>query len=194
MIDKPDFEHLYEIAEGQAGYFTTGQARTADFSAERLSANVKNGRLVRIMPGVYRLHHFPGSPHEDLFAAWLRAGTATVISHESALAIYELSDILPTEIHLIVPRNSSRRRKAIRQHTTQLQPDEITRRKGLPITTVERTLADLIKSGLAEEQVRLAVREAMQRGLTDRSKLLQQVQRSGGRTAKLLKEILDETE
>jgi hypothetical protein len=40
---RPDYEHLYEIAEGQAGYFTTRQARAVGFTAERLSGNVKNG-------------------------------------------------------------------------------------------------------------------------------------------------------
>lgn len=190
METKPDYDHLYEIAEAQAGYFTASQARTAGFSSERLSANVKSGRFVRITQGVYRLYHFPGSPYEDMFVAWLRAGPSSVVSHESALAVYELSDILPSEIHLIVPRNASRRRKGIRQHTNRLQADEITKRQGLPITTVERTLADLIANGLAEEQIRLAIQEALRRGLTDREKLLHQAQRTGGKVANMVQKIL----
>jgi predicted transcriptional regulator of viral defense system len=113
MEAKPDYDRLYEIAEAQAGYFAASQAQTAGFSTERLSANVKSGRFVRITQGVYRLFHFPGSPYEDMFVAWLRTGPSSVISHESALAINELSDVLPGEIHLIVPRNASRRRKGI---------------------------------------------------------------------------------
>jgi predicted transcriptional regulator of viral defense system len=190
METKPDYDHLYEIAEAQAGYFTASQAQTVGFSTERLSANVKSGRFVRITQGVYRLYHFPGSPYEDMFIAWLRAGPYSVISHESALAVYELSDVLPGEIHIIVPRNASRRRKGIRQHTNRLRADEITKRNGLPITTVERTLADLIATGLAEEQLRQAIREALQRGLTDRKKLLNQAHRAGGKVSIMLQEIL----
>lgn len=190
METKPDYDRLYEIAEAQAGYFTASQAQTVGFSTERLSANVKNGRFVRITQGVYRLYHFPGSPYEDMFVAWLRAGPSSVISHESALAIYELSDVLPGEIHLIVPRSASRRRRCIRQHTNRLQADEITKRNGLPITTVERTLADLIITGLAEEQIRQAIQEALQRGLTDREKLLYQAKRAGGKALMMIRRVL----
>jgi predicted transcriptional regulator of viral defense system len=192
MESKPDYDHLYQIAEAQAGYFTASQAQPVGFSSERLSANVKSGRFVRITQGVYRFHHYPGVLFEDMFIAWLRAGPSSVISHESALAVYELSDILPGKIHLIVPRNASRRRKGIRQHTNRLQADEITKRSGLPITTVERTLTDLIVNGLAEEQIRLAIREALQRGLTDREKLLCQAQRAGGKVLHIVQRILDE--
>ncbi len=188
MKTKPDYDQLYEIAEAQAGYFTASQAKTGGFSNERLSDNAKNGRLIRITQGVYRLHNFPGSPYEDLFVAWLRAGPSAVISHESALAVYDLSDVLPSETHLIVPRNSSRRRKGIRQHTNRLLPEEITKRHGLPITTVERTIVDLIASGLAEEQIRQAIREALQRGLTDQENLLRQAQRAGNKASRMIGE------
>ncbi|MBU4224774.1 MAG: type IV toxin-antitoxin system AbiEi family antitoxin domain-containing protein [Chloroflexi bacterium] len=192
METKPDYDHLYEIAEAQAGYFTARQVQTVGFSGERLTENVKNGRFVRVARGVYRLFHFPGSPYEDMFVAWLRAGPSSVVSHESALAVYELSDILPGEVHLIVPRSASRRREGIRQHTNRLQADEITKRNGLSATTVERTLADLIANGLAEEQIRLAIREALQRGLTDREKMLQQAQRAGGKVENTVQRILSE--
>ena len=194
MNTKPDYDRLYEIAENQAGYFTTGQAQSAGFSAERLSANVTSSRFVRITPGVYRLRHFPGSAYEDLFVAWLRAGSSAVISHESALAVYELSDVLPGEIHLIVPRTASRRRKGIRQHTHRLQPDEITKRSGLPLTTIERTLSDLIAAGLAEEQTRQAILEALQRGLTEPKKLISQAQRAGGKVLATMQRRLDEAD
>lgn len=187
---KPDYDHLYEIAEEQAGYFTTKQAREAGFSWERLSANVQTQRFMRIAYGVYRLNHFPGSLHEDLFVAWLRAGPSAVVSHQSALAVYELSDVLPSEVHLIVPRTASRRRKGIRQHTQRLNPEDVTRRNGLPITTVERTLADVINSGIAQEQVRKAVREGLRRGLTDREKLSRMAAVAGGKVEKVIRSTL----
>jgi predicted transcriptional regulator of viral defense system len=191
MKTKPDYDRLYEIAEAQAGYFTASQAQTAGFSTERLSANVKSGRFVRITHGIYRLYHFPGSPYEDMFVAWLRAGSSSVISHESALVLYNLSDVLPSKVHLIVPRTASRRRKGIRQHTNRLLADEITKRNGLPITTIERTLSDLIATGLAQELIGQAIHEALQRGLTDRDKLLCQAQRAGAKVITMVKKILD---
>jgi predicted transcriptional regulator of viral defense system len=190
MNEKPDFNQLYETAEGQAGYFTTAQARAAGFSRERLSNTVLGGKFQRAAQGVYRLTHFPASKHEDLFIAWLITGPHSVISHESALAVYELSDALPGEVHVIVPRSASRRRQNIRLHTNQLQPDEVTSREGLPITTAARSIADAANSGLAEELVLQALQEALRRGLVSHPQLLVQVERRRGRAKYLIQDFL----
>ena len=63
------------------------------------------------MKANYRLSRFPPSRFEDLFVAWLKCGPKSAISHESALAIYDLSDVLPAEVHITVPRTASRRRR-----------------------------------------------------------------------------------
>lgn len=189
---KPDYDGLYEIAENQAGYFAANQASDVGFSWERLSSNTKNGLFQRVARGVYRLARYPGSAFEDLFVAWLRTGRNGVISHESALSVYELSDVLPGETHVIVPRTASRRRKGIRQHTTQIAPDEITRHEGLPVTTVPRTIADVAISGLAEELVQQAIREALQRGMTSQDELLSHAGRRGGRAKRIIQADLSE--
>ena len=191
METHPNHNHLYEIAENQAGYFTNRQARAAGFSRERLSYYASIGRFIRIQPGVYRLVQFPGSPYEDLFVAWLRAGSNSVISHESALALYELSDVLPGEVHVIIPRISSRRRSGIRLHTNRLRPDEITTREGLPVTTVVRTISDVAASDLPEEQVSQAIHEALDRGLINREELLTQAERRKGRAKQMIDSILN---
>jgi predicted transcriptional regulator of viral defense system len=191
---RPDHQQLYEVAEQQAGYFTAAQAQAAGFSRLLLSYHNKEGRFHRIRRGIYRLVQFPASPHEDLFVAWLRTGPHSVISHESALAVYELSDVLPAEVHVIVPRTASRRRKGIRLHTNRLRTDEVTQRAGLPITTVARTIADVTASGLAEEQVRQAIEEAVQRGLATRESLLGQAARRSGRTRRMLELLLQQEE
>ena len=191
-ITNPDHQNLYEIAEEQAGYFTSAQAQSAGFSLPLLSYHAATGRYDRVDHGLYRLVQFPGSPYEDLFVAWLRTGPESVISHESALAVYELSDVLPVEVHIIVPRTASRRREGLRIHTNQLHPDEVTSRVGLPVTTVARTIADVITIGMSIDLVKQAVEEAIQRGLTTRISLLTQAARRGGRVASVLNNILDE--
>jgi predicted transcriptional regulator of viral defense system len=192
MSQKPDYDGLYEIAESQAGYFTASQAREVGFSWERLSSNAKTGLFLRVARGVYRLSRFPGSAYEDLFVAWLRTGRNAVISHESALSVYDLTDVLPSDIQLIVPQTASRRRKGIRQHTNQLAPDDITHREGLPVTTVARTIADVAVSGLAEELVQQAIRESLQRGLTSNNELLSHAERRGGRARRIVQNTLSE--
>ena len=192
MSQKPEYDSLYDIAENQAGYFTSSQAREVGFSLERLSSNTKIGLFLRAARGVYRLVRFPGSAHEDLFVAWLRTGQRAVISHESALSVYDLTDVLPGETHVIVPATASRRRNGIRQHTNQLAPDEITHREGLPVTTVARTIADVAISGLAEEQVQQAIQESLRRGLTSQNELLTHADGRGGRAKRIIQATLSE--
>lgn len=185
-----DHAKLYNIAESQAGYFTARQAQSVGFSRPTLGYNTKVGRFKRVAHGIYRLTQFPDSPHEDLFVAWLQTGPDSVISHDSALALYELSDALPSEIHVIMRRTGSRRRRRIRLHTHRLNADEITRRTGLPVTTPARTIADVAAAGMPDELVRQAVHEALRRGLTTRRALEAQAKRRRGRAATVMSEAL----
>lgn len=183
----PDHDALYYLAEQQAGYFTARQAARTGFSGERLSDYSKNGRFQRVAHGVYRLARFPSSRFEDLFVAWLKCGPKSAISHESALALYDLSDVLPGEVHVTVPRTASRRRKGIHLHTNRLAPADVVKREGLRVTSVPRTVADVAKAGLSEDHVARAIREALERGLTTNQGLMAEAMRRGGRAARLIK-------
>lgn len=190
MVAEPDYDRLYETAESQAGYFTANQAREHGFFWERLSDNVKRGRFLRPFRDVYRLTHFPSPAHEDLFVAWLRTGPHSIISHESALTLYNLSDGLPGEIHVIIPPAASRRRPGLRLHTNSLKPEETTTREGLPVTTAARTIADVAVAGLGTELVVQAIHEAIDRWLTAPEELLAQADYQGGRAKRIIYEIL----
>lgn len=186
----PDHDQLYDLAEGQAGYFSAAQARAAGFSHALLSYHAQTGLLERIRPGIYRLRRFPASPHEDLFVAWLRVGPRSVISHDSALALYELSDLLPHEVHLTVPRTLSRRHPGLRLHTNRFDPGDVAHYLGLPVTTVSRTIADAASSGLSEELVRQAIDEALRRGMVAADQLLLAGSLRGGRARRLINDFL----
>lgn len=185
MSTKPSnlatYEPLYAIAAEQAGYFTATQAGSVGFTPRRLNYYVRTGRFSRVSRGLYRLVLFPASPNEDLFVAWLKIGPQAVISHDSALALYELSDVLPGETHLIIPPTASRRHTGVRLHTTRLAREEVTHFAGLPVTTVLRTIADVAASGLAEELVMQAITQAVQRGLVTVDDLLDYAGERGGR-------------
>ena len=184
---KPDLDGLYRIAEPQGGYFTSAQAAVAGFSRKLLWHYQRTHKFLRVAHGIYRLSQFPSSRLEDLFVAWLRCGPKSAISHESALAIYDLSDVLPAEVHVTVPRTASRRRKGIRMHTNRLRHADIVKREGLPVTSVPRTIADVARAGLSEDHLGRAIRDALQRGLTTRQALLAEAKRRGGRATRLIK-------
>ncbi len=65
----------------------------------------RGGRYERVRQGLYRLRYFPTSGHEHVVAAWLPLREAgAVVSHESALELHELSDVIPAGVHLSLPR------------------------------------------------------------------------------------------
>jgi predicted transcriptional regulator of viral defense system len=55
--------------------------------------------------GLYRLSDYPSGEHEEIRAAWLTVGMErAIVSHESALVLHGLSDVLPNTVHLLTPR------------------------------------------------------------------------------------------
>jgi predicted transcriptional regulator of viral defense system len=102
----PDRAQLFEVASEQGGYFTAEQARACGYSWALLSHHVKSGRFIRLRRGLYRYREYPSSPREDVLAAWLAVGKdRAVVSHESALDLLDLSDVIPDTAHLTVPRS-----------------------------------------------------------------------------------------
>jgi predicted transcriptional regulator of viral defense system len=182
---------LYAVAESQAGYFTTAQAGSAGYSRSLVSHHAKTGTFARARTGVYRLSRFPASSWEDLFIAWLQAGPEAVVSHESALALFDLSDVMPSEMHFTLPRTSSRRRPHIRMHTSALAREDVAMREGLPVTSVARTIEDVARAGMSEGNVEQAITQALERGLASESLLRDRAERSGGRARRLILAALD---
>lgn len=95
------------------------------------------GRYERVRRGLYRLRHFPTSPHEYVVAAWLPLrDSGAVISHERALELHDLSDVVPDAAHITVPRSERglRRREGVRLHTAHRPPTkrEVQSVAGLP--------------------------------------------------------------
>ncbi len=167
-----NYNGLYRLAETQAGYFTAQQAVNASMDRSTLRHHARSGgRYERVRRGLYRLRHFPSSPHEHVMAAWLPLRNAgAVVSHESALELHELSDVIPDAIHLSLPRSGrgQRRRAGVRLHTLNRPPEkaEIREIAGLLVTSPERTIVDALEAGAQPEQIELAVRQTLDRGLT----------------------------
>ena len=183
---------LYDLAETQAGYFTASQARAAGYSQRQLTYYVQTGRFQRVRRGIYRLAQYPGGPHEDLYVAHLRCGPSSAISHDSALAYYGLSDVLPGRTHVTIPRTASHRQPLLQIHTSRLPAYDVRSAGGLRITTVSRTISDVAASGLADELVIQATREAIARGMVVASDLLNYAQCHGERMQRLVAEAVGE--
>jgi predicted transcriptional regulator of viral defense system len=169
---KPDWSSLYELALPQGGFFRTVQAATAGFSRQLLHKHVRSGRIEHAMRGVYRLAHFPPGDHDELVGLWLWSGEVGVFSHETALALYQLSDALPSRVHMTVPRSWDRRSAVppiVVLYYASIPQSDRTWVGQLPVTTVGRTLRDAVDAGVDPDLVAQAVAQATARKLVGRS-------------------------
>jgi predicted transcriptional regulator of viral defense system len=161
---------LYELAEPQAGYFTAGQAVAAGVSRRVLSGRTRRGDVEHVRYGIYRLRDFPASRFEDITAACLWAGLASVASHETALVVHGISDAMPSAIHLTVPQPFRGRRAGIVIHRAPLPDSDHEIRDSVPVTTMARTLRDV--AGTSDPSlVRQAVEHAIEQGRLSRRQL-----------------------
>jgi predicted transcriptional regulator of viral defense system len=168
-VSAPNWDALFSVAQAQGGYFTTGQAAAAGYSPPLLHKYLANGKVARVRRGIYRLVHFPPSEHEDLVALWLWADQASVFSHETALALHDLSDALPSQVHMTTPESWRRRRLRVPPglvlHYADIGEIDRTGFSAVPITSPRRTLRDCIEANVSPDLVRQAVLQARRRGL-----------------------------
>ena len=165
---------LFKIAESQQGYFTSKQAKISGYKDNTHPYHVRSGHWIRVHRGIYRLTKFPESQRPDLmiWALWSCNRSEKiegVYSHQTALSIHELSDILPDRLHMTVPL-SFRRNSAIPKilviHRKQLSKDQIVSMDGYFVTTPYQTLLDVItEAHISHELILQAVQAASDRGV-----------------------------
>lgn len=195
-----DHDLLYATAESQAGYFTAAEALVAGMERSTLRHHARpGGRFERIGRGVYRLRHFPTSPLEHVVAAWLPLRSAGgVVSHESALELYDLADVIPDVVHISIPRSQrgQRPRAGVQLHTLSrpLTDDEIREVSGVGVTSPERTIVDCADAGTQPEQVELAVEQLLRRGLSTPRRLVHATAARPSRTRDLIEAVVRQAE
>ena len=127
-----------------------------------------------MLRGIYRLARYPVTDRSELvlWVLWSRdrkGNPQGVWSHETALDIHEMSDIMPSKMHMTVPPGF-RKRVPIPKHlklryATLAKGDKETW-QGYQVTTPLRTLIDVIEEGIVpEEQIEQAVRDGLRKGI-----------------------------
>ena len=166
---KPNLDALYELAAAQEGYFTTAQAAETGYSPQLLNHHLRAGRFVRSSRGVYRLVNFPPGEYGDLVAIWLWSERQGVFSHETALALHELSDALPSRVHLTLPAAWRKRRLRVPEGVapafSDVEQDERAWVGPVPVTSAARSLNDCAEAKVAPDLLSQAVEDGRRRGL-----------------------------
>lgn len=165
-------EQVRSTASEQYGLIRRSDARRLGFSDRQIRGRVANGRWTRITGGVFALAAIPGSIEQDtLAAAWAVDGAA---SHRSCAWLAGVLDTAPD-----VPDVTSLHRRGRELHperltlhrSDHLPPTDLTRRRGIPTTTVERLICEL--GAVADaETVQQCTERALRLGLTHLDRLI----------------------
>jgi hypothetical protein len=168
----PSQVRIYDIAADQTGYFTLAQALSVGYaSADSVEAEL---RVERCGGNVFRLVQYPPSDHEDLVILWLQTDQKGVFSHDTALALHHLSDILPSRRHITVPPGwdpppDARLDRGTVLHHAEVDPSEIAWLGPIPFTKPLRTLRDCIDKAVSPDLLEQAIAEAVERGLVTKA-------------------------
>ena len=178
-IKKTPKELLYQMAESQQGLFTARQAVQAGYDERNHPYHVKSGNWIKEHRGIYRLKNFPYflDSQLSLWSLWScnRKGEIQgVYSHETALQIYDLSDLSPSKLHITVPtdfRRSASIPEILVLHKCILNSSEWQTISGYRVTTPTRTLFDMLSSDISKVLISQIVKEGTSRGLFPKQKL-----------------------
>jgi hypothetical protein len=149
---------LSELTGGQWGLVTTAQAAARGISRLQLSRLAEDEQLERVGHGIYRDRGAPIERFDGLKAAWLSLDpkrTAhermqskpadAVVSGPAASYLLGLGDLAPEPYQFTVPIRRQTQRDSVAFRVRKLPPASVTIREGLPVTTPEQTIADLVE-------------------------------------------------
>lgn len=162
------YEELFELALDQYGLVTATQARHRGVTAQALAKMVKRGTIERRSKGLYRIRSIPMTQLSQLMEAvlWSTPKIGT-LSHESALDVYDVSDVNPAQIHVTVPKSYRTHRQVPdgrRLHRDDLRKEEIGSFEGIPTTTLERTIRDCLSAHVGADILLQAVAVGREKG------------------------------
>lgn len=165
---------LFVIAESQHGIFTTKQAEGAGYASKTHFYQVKSGNWVREYRGIYRLTNYPISDESELviWSLWSRNRNEEVqgvYSHETALSLYDLSDLNPSKLNMSVPKGFRRNSEIpviLNLHTASFAQNEVEAKQGYRVSKPFRTIADVCQAeNISRGIIKQAITESIKRGI-----------------------------
>lgn len=162
---------LREIAADQAGLVTAHQAAAEGIPSVLLVQLARRGRLERAARGLYRLKAWPDDERRQYHFALLwpqahRDLEYALISHDSAIELYNLTQLNPGVVHVTVPRKTRIARDApawLQLHYDAVAEGDRTFERGVPTVSLPRAIEQIAPYGI--NVVHRAVSEARQRRL-----------------------------
>jgi len=135
---------ILDLAVGQHGLVAARQLVALGLGRGAIEHRLRTGRLAAKGRGVYAVGLAPVTQEARWLAAVLTCPDGSAVSHLSSAAVWRLREVDPIVIDVSVPARSARRRDGVRVHRpSYLAPQDVARHRGIPVTTVSRTLIDV---------------------------------------------------
>jgi Transcriptional regulator, AbiEi antitoxin/Protein of unknown function (DUF559) len=175
---------LAELAARQHGILGRRQLLARGFSEATVKRWLRSGRLHRLHREAFAYGHNRVYRRGHLMAAVLACSDGAVLSHGCAAELWELVRQRrgPIDVNAPAGRQYQPGRPRIRLHRCKLRPEEATVHKGIPVTTVARTLFDFAEVA-PYDVVKRATEAADRRNLLRLGELESVCERGRGRRA-----------
>lgn len=172
---------IADISARQWGLVTARQAAAEGVTASDLHRLAADRLLEPVARGVYYLRGGSVPTLLELRAAWLQLQPAKeaeerseadgVVSYTSAAVAHGVGVFLGDTHEFTVPARKQTRRKDVVLHVSVVTPKEVVWLDGLPVTSIPRTVADLLDWPHSGDHVARVAFDALHRGLTTREEL-----------------------
>ena len=172
---------MARLAARQWGVVSLADLRACGLGPDAVARRVRQGRLHPLHRSVYAVGHLCLPLEGRILAAVKACGDSAVASHRSAASLWGLLEVEPWRPEVTVHGPGTRVHPGVRVHRTEFRgPGEVTRHRGIPVTSPTRTLLDL--AGILDERsLRRVVRGAQARRLVTVEGLLAALTRPGPR-------------
>lgn len=166
------YNRVFDLATDQYGFVTTVDVKDLGIDPNNLAVMAHRGLLEHRATGLYRVSAIPYTGLEQYMEATLWPRGRGVLSHETALDLYDISDINPTKIDITVPKGLRLRRAhtppVYRLHRRDLGSVDIRRHEGIPIVTPLRAILDCVEIHVRHDLIEQAADTARRRGMIRR--------------------------
>lgn len=181
------WEKAIELATTQYGFITAENLLSLGEDPVRLRQWVQRGGLERVGHGIYRFKQIPVTSLDPYMLATLWPSGRGVLSHDTALELFELCDINPDKIHITLPASRSyrpRRQGGERYiiHHEDLAEADVTWHEEIRIVTPAVAIRQAIDSAVPVHLVRQAIETAKRLGRAPPPQLAALRERLEGRT------------
>ncbi len=189
----PSERELARLAERQHWCLHRRQLTAAGVGRKGIAGRIHRGQLHPLLSDVYLYGRREQDQLSSAMAVALHLRGDGLISAESATWVWQLSDRQPERVIATLVGRSTNAPPGVTLHrVATMHPDDVRRRKGIPLTSPARSLIDFAASGVSLPRVESALAMTRRTRLASDAQIAATLQRlpANHRGARLVEDLL----